>query len=304
MGALSNLLDDSRSKWGARAPEQRIYTVPVTQKDYFVNHWDGGDALGLAGKPHSACLARVKSDQNFHMGPSRQWADIGYNALICPHGRAIEGRGLLTVAAHCPGYNSNGVGVQFMVGGDDPLPDVMLNRARELYDDLAKLGGPTHKMGHSDGYPTECPGSEILAWVRRGMPLMGSGAPLLNVPGKPSEPVVQHSVAPGPHYPFPLPSGHWFGKDDGTERSVSGHYPSTFKGRKASAWIQQFGSQLTRRGWSVGRGKQFLGHYGNDGQWGEEYDDLCRAFQEDQELKVDGKCGAATWRAAFENPIS
>jgi hypothetical protein len=276
-----------------------VYTVPITDKDQFLNHWDGGSPLGLADKSHSACLARVKADQTFHMGPSRGWSDIGYNTLCCPHGRLIEGRGVLTVGAQCPGYNRSGIGSQLMVGGSDKLPAAMLNRQRRFYDDLKQLRNETtRKMGHRDGYSTSCPGDEIEAWVKNGMPMLGPASPI-PVPF-PVDPRPTSKTAPGPHHKFPLPSGYYFGINDGTRYSVSGFYGRVFNGRRDSSWIQEFGSQLTRRGWNI---RRYLVS-GNDGHFGKEYRSLVIAFQKDQHLTQDGKLGKGTWRAAFENPIS
>lgn len=300
MGLLASLCDDTRSDWGARSPSGVVNTVPITDKDYFVNHWDGDTALGLAAKPHSACLARVKADQNFHMGSSRGWSDIGYNVLICPHGRAIEGRGLLTVGAHKPGYNRSGIGVQYMVGRGDKLSAAMLSRGRRLYDQIAALrhGEATRKATHNDGYATTCPGAELTTWTHNGMPTMGPGsaipAPFPTIPRPAPSKIV------GPRFAFPLASGYFFGVDDGSKWSVSGRYQRVFKGRRDRAWIQEFASQLTRRGWNV---KRYLVS-GNDGIFGREYVALVKAFQKDRGLTADGKIGKKTWDAAFNSPVS
>lgn len=301
MSLLSSLCDDTREDWGAHAPTMQVFTVPLSDKDQFLTHWDGEAALGLAEKSHAECLKRVREVQAFHQGSSRGWADIGYNTLTCPHGRLIEGRGVLTVGAQCPGYNRSGVGSQLMVGGGDKLSAAMLNRQRRFYDELLDLrkGEATRKMGHRDGYSTSCPGNEAEAWVRNGMPILGPGsaipAPL------PVEPRPQVKRAPGPHFAFPLPSGFYFGKDDGSKWSVSGNYHRVFRHRTDTSWIQEFASQLTRRGWNI---RTYLRRYGNDGSFGDEYVALAKAFQKDQRLLVDGKVGPGTWRAAYENPVT
>lgn len=237
--------------------------------------------------------------QEFHQGSARGWADIGYNTLVCPHGRLIEGRGVLTVGAQCPGYNRSGVGSQMMVGGGDKLPAVMLNRQRQFYDQLVSIRKEaTRKMGHQDGYQTTCPGSELEAWVHNGMPLLGPASP---IPAPlPTVPRPKPKTAPGPHLRFPLPSGYYFGKDDGSKYSVSGNYGRVFNRRTDTSWIQEFASQLTRRGWTI---RNYLRRYGNDGHFGDEYIALVKAFQKDQRLGQDGKIGPATWRAAYENPV-
>ena len=308
MGAYASLCDDTREDWGAAAPNGTVYTVPLSDKDQFLTHWDGGSALGLGAKDHSACLARVKAIQSFHMGASRGWTDIGYNTLTCPHGRLIEGRGVLAVGAQCPGYNRSGVGSQLMVGGSDPLPHVMLNRQRKFYDDLVGLRKEvTRKMGHRDGYGTDCPGDDAYDWVLHGMPYLGDGQPVplpIPIPSSPAPKPSKKLVAPGPHLPFPLPSGFYFGPNDGSRYSVSGNFGRVFRGRTDRSWIQEFASQLKRRGWDVGGGRTYLSRYGNDGHWGAEYTALTKAFQRDQKLVDDGLAGFKTWRAAYENPVT
>jgi len=122
-------------------------------------------------------------------------------------------------------------------------------------------------------------------------------------PSKP-KPTSKPKAVPGPGYAFPLPSGYYFGPASGGPKSVSGIYARSFKGRPDDWWLREFANQLARRGWSVGRGKRYLGRYGNDGKYGSEYTELIEAFQRDQDLGDDGLLGPATWNAAFKNPVT
>lgn len=169
--------DDTREDWGAR-PGRAMYTEQPAARTAFMEHYAGGHPLGLAGQPHSACLLQVRAWQEFHMGPNRGWSDLGYHGLVCQHGRAIEGRGLTFVGAHCPGYNRRGWGLQFMVGGDEEPTEAAKARMVQLHHECGlEAGRDLQVLGHRDGYPTECPGNEILAWLRAGMPLeRGGGA--------------------------------------------------------------------------------------------------------------------------------
>lgn len=128
--------------------------------------------------------------------------------------------------------------------------------------------------------------------------------PVVNKPpvSKPTTPVERPTLkpAPGPRYSFPLPGGYWFGKDDGTINSVSGAHPRTFMGHADDWWLKEFAKQLGRRQWDIA---SYLPS-GNDGVFGDEYDNLVRAFQRDQKEVVDGKIGPQTWRAAFKDPIT
>ncbi|MEU9742541.1 peptidoglycan-binding domain-containing protein [Micromonospora chersina] len=85
---------------------------------------------------------------------------------------------------------------------------------------------------------------------------------------------------------------------------MSGANERCFRGHTDRYWLQQWGTQLARRGWSVGKGKTWLGSAGNDGIYGAEYRALAEAFQRDQHLDVDGLIGANTWSAAFKNPVT
>ncbi|MBQ1083098.1 N-acetylmuramoyl-L-alanine amidase [Nocardiopsis sp. B62] len=59
--------------WGASPAEQ------ANPRSGLVIHYDSGDQ-NLANKDHSACLTYWRNTRNFHTGPSRGWADIGYCA--------------------------------------------------------------------------------------------------------------------------------------------------------------------------------------------------------------------------------
>lgn len=123
-------------------------------------------------------------------------------------------------------------------------------------------------------------------------------------PSKPADDDGAGRPAPGPDLAFPLPKGHWFGRDDGTDRSHSGLHGRKTGGKLDSTHIKAWASQLSKRGWSVGKGKTYLTRHGNDGKWGDEYDELCEAFQREMRLDVDRKNGPRTWNTAFDHPIT
>ncbi len=152
--------------------------------------------------------------------------------------------------------------------------------------------------GHTDpgaSFPRDYYLSRVNAHIQR---LIGGDVDMPD-PKPPTRPTV-----PGPGWKFPLPAGYWFGVDDGTNKSVSGKWRRSFAGRDASTWVREFGTQLLRRGWDVGRGRKWLRAAGNDGQIGPEYVALIRAFQAAQGLSVDGRVGPKTWAAAFSSPVT
>lgn len=161
------IFDDTRDDWKARSPRGRITTVSPSRRVGCMWHWNG-PAMRLAGRPHSACLAAVLADQRFHQG-TRGWSDVGYTGLICPHGRAIEGRGVDTVGAHCAGYNTDWYGFQFMLGEGETVTAAQWARAAELIRDVtARSGHALRHLPHSAGFATSCPGPEITARVKSG----------------------------------------------------------------------------------------------------------------------------------------
>lgn len=161
------IFDDSRASWGA-APNTNPRPVAPSSRIGISWHYDGGSPLNLGSQPHAACLARVKQDQAFHQH-TRGWADIGYNALVCEHGRVIEGRGFDLQGAHSPGVNFEHYGVQFMVGGSESPTSAAYARAQRLAGDLATHSGHAlRQWGHRDdpAASTECPGNLIESWVK------------------------------------------------------------------------------------------------------------------------------------------
>jgi len=164
------LIDDTRAAWGAASSSNPRRVDPTARKGISW-HYDGGNPLGLALLQHTACLRRVKADQAFHQA-TRGWADIGYNALVCQHGRVIEGRGLDLIGAHSPGVNVEHYGVQFMVGGAEAPTPAAYRRAAQLAADLAAHSGhQLRQWGHKDDpqASTECPGATIEGWVHQGL---------------------------------------------------------------------------------------------------------------------------------------
>lgn len=147
----------SRAGWGARAARSRS-TVSWSQRTEFIVHYSEGPTD-----------QSVRSIQDFHMD-GRGWADIGYNFLVDVSGRIYEGRGWLVVGAHAPDHNTPGIGV-CMIGRDGDATAAAKRSIRWLYDEAVRRAGRRLRMlGHREVYATSCPGDELYAWVRAGMP--------------------------------------------------------------------------------------------------------------------------------------
>ena len=168
-----------RSTWGARAPRNRNTTTWAHRTEFVVHYSDG---------PTSQTPRNI---QNFHMD-TRGWSDIAYNFLVDKTGKIYEGRGWLTVGAHATGHNTSGVGVCFIGLSGDATPAALAS-IRDLYDAACGHAGRTLlKRGHGQlsQNSTDCPGHQLLTWVKAGMSRPGtvplehvvpSGAPLLRL---------------------------------------------------------------------------------------------------------------------------
>jgi hypothetical protein len=179
------ILDDTRSDWDARPPTGTLRTVPWDQRIGVSWHWIGPGRGIPATSSHSLCLDLVNRWQLQHQTrPGDPWKDIGYNALICQHARAIEGRGLDKAGSHSPGVNWEHVGIQYMTGSDGIPPTTqMVARAQFLRADLGDLGKNIRRdWGHQDDpeASTTCPGAWIETWVKVGGPTATPRPPALD----------------------------------------------------------------------------------------------------------------------------
>lgn len=289
-----------REDWGARPASGPVNVIGKNPEGSTI-HWEGPK---MGAFPHDRCAGKVRGIQRFHQ-VTRGWSDIAYNEVVCPHGVRFEGRGygVGSAANGTTDSNRRSYAICVMVGVGDEISTEVLSAVADAVADYRRFGrAGTTVWGHRDWRSTSCPGDFLYGHVKAGTFGSGTASPAPRPPAS-SVPSVGHKV-PGPGYGFPLPGGYYFGVDDGTNSSVSGKYHRSFKGHADSWWLQQFAAQLSRRGWSVGKGKTYLRRYGNDGEFGAEYVALVEAFQRDQGLVVDGKLGPATWRAAFQNPVT
>jgi hypothetical protein len=107
------------------------------------------------------------------MHQQQGWNDLGYNAVICQHARAIEGRPIDQKGSHSPGVNWSHYGVQLMVANNTPPTAAMYARAAQLHADLTNRSGRfLRAWGHKDdpAASTACPGPHVETWVKTGGP--------------------------------------------------------------------------------------------------------------------------------------
>jgi hypothetical protein len=167
-----------------------------------------------------------------------------------------------------------------------------------LYDGVIRWGGDY--KGRPDDMHFEINAS--AAAVKRVADKIRAGGG--NSGATPAPPKRPTGKVPGPGYDFPLPAGAYFGPKSGPDRSYSGFHNRKVKGRTDRQWLQEFATQLSRRGWNVGKGRTYLTRAGNDGKYGAEYAALIRAFQRSQGLDQDSLLGKATWDEAFKAPVT
>ncbi len=133
-----------------------------------VIHYDSGN-LGLANKPHSACVQYWHNTRAFHRGPQRGWVDIGYSFFSCPHDYILEGRGLNRQQAAQPGGNATHYSVTLATGPAEEIPDAQINSVRRLRKWLIEdHDNHPRVLGHRDFISTSCPGDKAYALVTNG----------------------------------------------------------------------------------------------------------------------------------------
>lgn len=258
----------TRAQWGARRPKGGY--SPLRSTRGVKVHYTGGRVDPSIVDDHDKCVAMVKSIQNHHMD-GNQWMDIGYSLCCCPHRRVFMGRGPGHLpAANGPGLNSGHYAVLALVGNAGLVqpPDGMLWGILDAIDYLRAKGGAGSEIkGHRDGYPTDCPGGPLTAWIRRGAPRPGGSA---------TPPPAGNTTKPGVKAPA------WPG------RLIA--YPPLTSGSDVYSWQ----ARMRQRGWVVDV----------DGKYGPQSRGVCVAFQKEKRLDPDGIVGPLTWKTTWEAPIT
>jgi len=123
-------------------------------------YWNASDPVGIENFPIPAssgvmghhtnwdrcfnfesCSAEVKKIQDFHMGPQRNWWDIGYNFLIGEDGNIYEGRGFDGQGAHCTGWNTISYGFSMLGDFVEIIPNSnALDAAKQLIEHMKTNG--------------------------------------------------------------------------------------------------------------------------------------------------------------------
>lgn len=161
----------TRAQWGARKPRK---VVRKELNSATTSHWEGTlvTVFGKKEWDHKYCASLVRGIQNYHMD-ARDYIDVGYNFLECPHGYTFEGRGLDVINAANGTTNGNQTShaICSIAGPGNPFPleEKVGFKAAVAYIS-EKTGAPNKCIGHRDHKQTECPGDERYGWVHTGMP--------------------------------------------------------------------------------------------------------------------------------------
>lgn len=154
----------TRRRWGARLRGATKSTHPMAPGAGVTFHWEG---TTLGTFDHSTCAGRVRGIERYHRDTKR-WADIAYNAVVCPHGYIYEGRGpgVRSAANGDTGPNRTHYAVCYLGGPGDPFTDA----AKAAFVDAVlwlRAAGRAGEdvLGHRDHKATECPGDVIYRWL-------------------------------------------------------------------------------------------------------------------------------------------
>jgi hypothetical protein len=181
----------SRAQWGAATRVAGNRGVSPSQRRRFVVHWP---VMG-ARDERQWC----RDVERMHAQSISRDAAPAYNFLCGMSGTIYEGCGR-DVRGPANGNNATNIDgwsccvLQPSTSGGTPTAPVSQaarNSVRALYEWLCSVSGRRLTMnGHRDVTSTACPGPDLYAWVRAGMPATGAPGP---APG------------PGPQPPPPPP---------------------------------------------------------------------------------------------------
>lgn len=154
----------SRAEWGATSRGATPSSHPIGSTYGVTLHWEGPR---MGSFDHSQCDNYVRGIQDFHKN-TRGWADIAYNAVVCPHGYVFEGRGPGVTSAANGNATTNGAwyAVCYLGGVGDPFTDEGKQGMVEAVRWLRREGAGPKVNGHRDHKATECPGDAIYAWLK------------------------------------------------------------------------------------------------------------------------------------------
>lgn len=130
-----------------------------------VHHTD--EHAGMAGLPDIEVVRRI---ENYHRGPEKGWAAIGYHYLVGKDGRIYEGRPVKYQGAHVSGANEHNLGISVIGDFNLHLPNTrQLAALRAFLDDQRVRFKVAMRAvyGHRELHASLCPGDALFGWVTR-----------------------------------------------------------------------------------------------------------------------------------------
>lgn len=223
----------TKEAWGSTLGRQATpRTHPIGQTYGVTLHWEGPH---MGSFPHSACDDKVRGIERYHE-VNRGWADLAYNAVVCPHGYVFEGRGVNTQSAANGNSDDNDdwYAVCYLGGEGDPFTDAAKIAFIEAVQWLRSDGNAGSRVnGHRDHKSTECPGGTIYRWLQSANFTADPTPP----PPPPKPPVTSHTRwairttgvhdAPNGKKLRDIPPGYSFSVIDGSGHGNDGWIETT-----------------------------------------------------------------------------
>lgn len=256
--------------------------------------WIGGEA----STPSQAALDAadwIIAECRAQGGSSRVWAHSDWKSTGCPggslraHARARDNSG---VEGHTPApANPTPTGPRYLkvtsplMSGED---------VRVLQRRLLDLGYSLPQFGADGSYGEETANAVRVLQASAGLSVDGIVGPdtraalergvTPSVPAPPPPPPPRRYIG----YPFPLPSGHWFGPESSNPKNHSGYWAGD------RTHIVALLNGLRNRGW---------GGVPSTDRYTAAVADLVRKYQRDAGLGVDGLAGHQTWTSINQSPV-
>lgn len=154
----------TRDEWGATARGATTASHPIGKTLGTTFHWEGPH-MGTFN--HDECAEHVRAIQRFHKD-TRNWADIAYNFVVCPHGYTFEGRGVgvRSAANGTTQANEDWYAVCYLGGEGDLFTTEAKAGFLRTVQRLRHAGAGPGINGHRDHKATTCPGDVIYKWLQ------------------------------------------------------------------------------------------------------------------------------------------
>jgi len=172
-------------------------------------------------------------------------------------------------------------------------PNMLDNCAKWIAEEAAYFGIPLTRLSASQaqgGGTGVCQHVDLGSWGG-GHWDCGDGFPMdrvMQMAGGAPGPAPAPPTPSGPAPPFPYPPSDYLGTARPDPHCHSGYYASDQPN------VRTWQGQMAHRGWNIGV----------DGQYGPQSEGVCRQFQAEKGLSVDGLVGPQTWATSWSAPVT